>query len=256
MARTRRSVWAIAALSLGLVLLAVAALGLVFSPREAPGIQLKDAREPSVARTVAAPTTLAPRAGAPRQHAPVARHRPTKPAPVARSTRPATRPVEKRPKPLVPVVDPNVTPLAVRIPSVGITSPLIRLGLNPDHTLQVPDNFALAGWYIYRPVPGNPGPAVIAGHVDSKRGPAVFYRLRDVPIGATVEVDRSDHSVAVFTVTAKEQHPKTAFPTARVYGPTTGAELRVITCGGTFNRAIGHYNDNIIVFAKLSKIVR
>jgi sortase (surface protein transpeptidase) len=249
-------VWAIAALPLGLVLLAIAALGLIFISRDAPGIQLKDAREPRVAETTAAPTTFASRAPYPRHHAPVARRRATKPARVAGANRPPSRPVEKRAKQPVSLVDPNISPLAVRIPSVGITSPLIRLGLNPDHTMQVPNNFAIAGWYIYRPVPGNPGPAVLAGHVDSKRGPAVFYRLRDVPIGSTVEVDRSDHSVAVFTVYAKEQHPKTAFPTARVYGPTAGSELRVITCGGTFNRSIGHYNDNIIVFAKLSKIVR
>jgi len=240
MARNRRrSVWAIAALSLGLVLLAIAALGLVFAPNDAPGIQLKEAREPSVAQATDAPSTLASPPPRPRYRVPVARP-------------PATKP-PSRPE---PVVDPNVVPLSVRIPSVGITSPLVRLGLNPDHTLQVPDDFAVAGWYIYRPVPGNPGPAVLAGHVDSKRGPAVFYRLRDVPIGSTIEVDRSDRSVARFTVYAKEQDPKRAFPTARVYGPTTGSELRVITCGGTFNRSIGHYNDNIIVFAKLSRIVR
>ena len=146
-------------------------------------------------------------------------------------------------------------PLTLRIPEVGIDTPLIPLGLNPDNTLEVPKDFALAGWYVHRSVPGEPGPSIIAGHVDSKRGPAVFYRLRDLGPGATIEVARSDGSIAKFTVVAKEQHDKDNFPTARVYGPTDSPELRVITCGGTFDRTVGHYNDNVIVFAELSEIV-
>jgi sortase (surface protein transpeptidase) len=104
-------------------------------------------------------------------------------------------------------------------------------------------------------VPGEPGPSVIAGHVDSKTGPAVFYRLRELEPGATIEVERTDGSVAVFTINAKEQFDKDAFPTDRVYGPTDSSELRVITCGGTFDQNTGHYNDNVIVFAELEKIV-
>ena len=176
------------------------------------------------------------------------------------TTIPATVPTT--PAPPVPSTEPpppqpprDLTPLAVRIPGVGVESPLVPLGLNADGTLEVPSDFAVAGWYIYRPVPGEPGPSVIAGHVDSRRGPAVFYRLRDVEEGGSIEVDRADGSVAVFTVTLKEQHDKDDFPTDRVYGPTEGAELRVITCGGTFDRSIGHYNDNIIVFAVLDHIV-
>jgi len=132
---------------------------------------------------------------------------------------------------------------------------LIPLGLNPDNTLEVPKDFAVAGWYIGRPVPGELGPSIIAGHVDSKRGPAVFYHLGDVQPGAIVDVARSDGSVARFTVVAKEEHDKDAFPTDHVYGPTDSPELRLITCGGTFDRSIGHYNDNIIVFAELAAIV-
>ena len=106
-------------------------------------------------------------------------------------------------------------PLTLRIPEVGIDTPLIPLGLNPDNTLEVPKDFALAGWFVHRSVPGEPGPSIIVGHVDSKRGPAVFYRLRDLGPGATIEVARSDGSIAKFTVVAKEQHDKDDFPTAR-----------------------------------------
>jgi sortase (surface protein transpeptidase) len=146
-------------------------------------------------------------------------------------------------------------PLGVSVPSVGIRSELIPLGLNPDSTLQVPEDFGVAGWYTGRPVPGEPGPSVIVGHVDSKRGPAVFYRLDEVGPGAMVEVARSDGTTARFAVVAKEQHDKDAFPTDRVYGPTDSSQLRLITCGGSFDRSVGHYTDNVIVFAELVDVL-
>ena len=93
------------------------------------------------------------------------------------------------------------------------------------------------------------GPAVLAGHVDSTAGPAVFWRLRDLAPGDEVLVDRADGTTARFTVTRVERHPKDAFPTDEVYGPTTGAELRLITCGGEFDRAARSYRDNVVVFA-------
>ena len=121
---------------------------------------------------------------------------------------------------------PALTPLAIRIPEVDIESPLIPLGLNPDNTLEVPTDFALAGWYIYRPVPGEIGPSVIAGHVDSKTGPAVFFRLNEVEPGAVIEVDRSDGTVAVFKVTARNNTTKTNSrpntSTARPARPSSG----------------------------------
>ena len=153
-----------------------------------------------------------------------------------------------------PAPAPVLTPVAVRVPRVGIDSVLVPLGLNPDNTLEVPRDFSVAGWYIYRPVPGDVGPSIIAGHVDSRTGPAVFYRLRELEPGDSIEVERDDGSVAVFTVTAREQYDKDDFPTERVYGPTEGAELRMITCGGTFDRSVGHYDDNIVVFARLGRI--
>ncbi len=150
-----------------------------------------------------------------------------------------------------PVPAPPPPPTVVRIPSIGVNSPLVDLGLNPDGTLQVPEDFSVAGWYVHRPVPGEPGPAVIAGHIDSKTAPAVFYRLRELAPGALVEVERADGSVARFEVVAREQHDKDSFPTERVYGPTQSPELRLITCGGAFDRSSGHYLDNVVVFARL-----
>jgi sortase (surface protein transpeptidase) len=148
----------------------------------------------------------------------------------------------------------DLAPVAVRIPSIGVDSQLVRLGLNADGTLEVPKDFSVAGWYVYRSVPGEPGPSIIAGHVDSETGPAVFFRLQELEPGADIEVERSDGSVAVFRVTAREQYDKDAFPTEKVYGPTLSPQLRVITCGGTFDWNTRHYNDNVVVFAELQRL--
>jgi sortase (surface protein transpeptidase) len=169
--------------------------------------------------------------------------------PIATTLPPAPVP-ESQPAPQQPAL----APVAVRIPSIGVDSGLVPLGLNADNTLEVPSDFAMAGWYIHRAVPGEPGPSVIAGHVDSQTGPAVFFHLKDLEPGATIEVERTDHSVAVFTVTAREQYDKDAFPTDRVYGPTSTPQLRVITCGGSFDWNTRHYNDNVVVFAELQSI--
>jgi sortase (surface protein transpeptidase) len=144
---------------------------------------------------------------------------------------------------------PGVSPEAVAIPAIGVSAPLIRLGLQPDRRMEVPEDFAVAGWYGGGPRPGEPGPAVIAGHVDSRTGPAVFYRLGELRPGDVVVVRYPGRSQARFRVKRTERHPKRAFPTSRVYGDTAGAALRLVTCGGTFDRASGHYRDNVIVFA-------
>jgi hypothetical protein len=143
----------------------------------------------------------------------------------------------------------SARPVRIEIPAIGVDAPIVRLGLNPDRTLQVPTNFADAGWWSGGARPGDPGPAVIAGHVDSKTGPAVFFRIRDLRPRDTIFVDRRDGSRARFTVLGSEQYPKSHFPTARVYGRTAGPTLRLITCSGTFDQATGHYLDNTVVFA-------
>jgi hypothetical protein len=141
------------------------------------------------------------------------------------------------------------TPVRIEIPAIDVKARIVRLGLNPDRSLEVPTNYADTGWWSGGPRPGEPGPAVIAGHVDSKTGPAVFYRIRELRPGDAIVVERRDASQARFTVLGSEQYPKADFPTARVYGRTAGPTLRLITCSGTFDQATGHYLDNTVVYA-------
>jgi sortase (surface protein transpeptidase) len=116
-------------------------------------------------------------------------------------------------------------------------------------TLQVPKSTAVAGWYTGSPRPGAIGSAVIAGHIDSYRGPGVFFRLRLLHPADRIYVRRADGTLALFRVTAVRAYLKDHFPTRAVYGPAPGAQLRVITCGGTFDRALGSYLSNVIVYA-------
>jgi hypothetical protein len=140
-------------------------------------------------------------------------------------------------------------PTEVNLPRIGARSALVDLDVGPDGALQAPADPDVAGWYVGGAVPGEPGPAVIAGHVDSQAGPAVFYRLDELVAGDRIEVTRSDGRVLAYRVVTVQSFPKTAFPTARVYGPTPGPELRLITCGGDFDRRSRHYADNVIVTA-------
>jgi len=142
-------------------------------------------------------------------------------------------------------------PVAIRIEAIGASAPVDPLGLNADGTLEVPTDYSRAGYYTGRSMPGAIGPAIIVAHVDSKTGPAVFYRLRDLKPGDEVTVTRADGTEVVFVVDRLEQHLKNAFPTEAVYGPTPDATLRLITCGGSFDASAGHYRDNTIAFAHL-----
>ncbi|HUC26771.1 MAG TPA: class F sortase [Streptosporangiaceae bacterium] len=143
-------------------------------------------------------------------------------------------------------------PTALDIPAIGVQTSLVRLGLTPAGTLQVPASTAVAGWYTDSPRPGAIGAAVIAGHVDSYLGPGVFFRLRDLRPGNLIYVRRYHGSLAVFRVTAVRTFLKKEFPAADVYGPVPDAQLRLITCGGTFDPSNGHYLSNVIVFAVLA----
>ena len=145
------------------------------------------------------------------------------------------------------VLAPSGDPLRVRIPAIGVVAPLVRLGLNPDRTLEVP-NYQEAGWYTGASRPGSTGPAVIAAHVDSTTGPAVFYRLRELKPGDTVHVDYR-HETVTFSVRESQSFPKSSFPTARVYGATDDPELRLVTCDGTFDRKARSYRANRVVWA-------
>jgi sortase (surface protein transpeptidase) len=147
--------------------------------------------------------------------------------------------------------DQPAPPARLQIPVIGVSTPLVRLGRLPDGSIEVPHAWNTAGWYDQGPRPGQPGPAVILGHVDSKSGPAVFYRLRDLRPGDIVRVGLTDGRTLVFRVQRTERYPKDKFPTEAVYFPTLDRELRLITCGGDFDYAKGSYVDNIVVYATL-----
>ncbi|PPK67552.1 class F sortase [Actinokineospora auranticolor] len=153
-----------------------------------------------------------------------------------------------------PLTAERVRPVGLRIPAIGVDeSALVPLGLTAGGELQAPADFARVGWFTGGSAPGDPGPAVLAGHVDSRNGPAVFARLRELRPGDLVEVRRSDGADAVFAVDTVQRHPKDAFPTGAVYGPVPGAALRLITCGGVFDRRRSSYRDNVVVFASPSR---
>ena len=142
--------------------------------------------------------------------------------------------------------------MRLTIPAIGVRTPLLRLGLEPDRSMEIPGDFDLAGWFAEGLAPGQPGPAVIAGHVDSRTGPAVFYRLRELRAGDHIEVTRADGTRLRFVVSGARSYPKAGFPTGAVFGPVGSPELRLITCAGDFDRARGSYRDNLVVFAHLA----
>jgi sortase (surface protein transpeptidase) len=149
---------------------------------------------------------------------------------------------------------PASTPTRIEIPAIGVSSALLQLGLNADHTVQVPplSRDSKAGWYRGSPTPGQLGPSLILGHVDSAEyGPGVFFKLGALTPGQTVTVTRADHTAAVFRVDRVASFPKNHFPTLEVYGNTDNAQLRLITCGGTFDFSARSYESNIVVFASL-----
>ncbi|MGV9578734.1 class F sortase [Streptomyces sp. NPDC003509] len=180
---------------------------------------------------------------------------PAGPAPAApRADGPAGSALES-PAPGRPAVKPLApsTPLRLRIPAIKVDAPMTKLALNAAGALVPPpdNNPVLAGWYAGGTVPGAVGTAVTAGHVDTSLGPGVFQRLGAVRKGATVEIVRADGRTAVFTVYAVEVYGKKAFPDRKVYGPSARPELRVITCGGDYDRKTG-YQDNVVVFAAMT----
>ncbi len=139
-------------------------------------------------------------------------------------------------------------PAAVEIPALGVNAALVGVGLEADGAMEVPD-FGLAGWYELGPKPGEPGPAVIVGHVDSRAGPDVFFRLKELRPGEHVVVRSKDGTSSTFVVEALEQTPKTALPVERIWNATDQPVLRLVTCGGSFDRSTRSYRDNVVVYA-------
>jgi hypothetical protein len=150
---------------------------------------------------------------------------------------------------------PRSLPVSVHIPAIGVDSKLLRLGLNSDGTIQVPSirtSSGEAAWYKYSATPGQIGSSVIEGHVDSFQGAAVFFRLGDLHPGDTIDVTLADGITAIFRVTGVREYAKSTFPAKAIYGATDFAALRLITCGGAFDYATGHYLSSTVVFASLT----
>ncbi|WP_260475874.1 class F sortase, partial [Streptomyces sp. WAC 06725] len=164
-------------------------------------------------------------------------------------------PLGPEPTRTVPVIS---RPLRVRIPSLGVNAPLTGLGLDENGSLATPPegDRNLAGWYENGTTPGTTGTSLIAGHVDTRSGPAVFYNLGALKKNHTIEVVRADGRTAVFSIDAVEVYDGNDFPDKKVYGPADRPELRLITCGGGFNKARQEYLGNVVAFAHLTATKR
>jgi hypothetical protein len=153
-----------------------------------------------------------------------------------------------------PAAAPRVPPpVSLTIPAIGVRTRLIRLGLTSSGALRPPRTTHVAGWYAGSPAPGATGSSVIAGHVDSYLGPGVFFRLRLLHRGDRIYVRQRGGRVAVFRVSTVRRYAKARFPTPAVYGAAPTPQLRLITCGGTFDRATGSYLSNVVVYAAMVK---
>lgn len=186
---------------------------------------------------------------------------PTPPTPAPSATRPgasgksapATKPAAQGPATKGPVL-PRSVPVRLDIPQLEVSSDLLQLGIKPDKTLEVPPltKDSRAGWYKHSPTPGQLGPSVLLGHLDSAEyGPGIFFKLGALRPGATLTVTRSDDTAAVFRVDRVVSYRKDKFPTLEVYGNTDSAQLRLITCGGAFDPDSHAYDSNIVAFATL-----
>ena len=179
----------------------------------------------------------------------------TRHGPAAR--RPVSVAVAAAPSPTSPIVAPPESapprppgrPVSLAIPVIGVHTRLITLGRTSGGSLQVPATTSVAGWYTGSPRPGAVGSAIIVGHIDSYRGPGVFFRLSGLHPGNQVYVRQAGGTVVRFRVTEVQRYLKSHFPTQAVYGPTPDPELRLITCGGAFDAATGHYLSNIVIYA-------
>ena len=179
----------------------------------------------------------------------------------AKRTVVASRPTasQKKPPPKAALSSAGMTrkqmpdPVRISIPAIGVNARVIRLGLNPDRTIEVPTNLADTGWFEPGPEPGEQGSAVIVGHLESLAGPGVFDRLRELRVGQTITIRLEDGSTVRYVADSMIRVPKSHFPTNRVYAQTKQPTLRLITCAGEMNAATGYHQYNYIVFASLAR---
>ncbi len=152
----------------------------------------------------------------------------------------------------------QVTPLArsapveIEIPKIGLQAGFVELGLKTDGTMDTPKSNEVVGWYKNASTPGETGPSIIAGHVDSKDGPAIFWRLSELTIGDVIEIRRQDNQLVKFYIDRVDQFSQSGFPTAEVYGKTANPTIRLITCGGVYDRASNRYSHNTVIFATMA----
>ncbi|WP_243859479.1 class F sortase [Amycolatopsis arida] len=163
-------------------------------------------------------------------------------------------PAGERPASVQKAPDGRVKPVGIRIPKIGAESTLIEVGVGRNLQIEVPpvDQPMQAAWYRLAEVPGEPGPAIILGHVDGRQKPGIFFRLHELSPGDEIFVERADGTTLRFVAERKEQVPKEQFPEEAVYGETDASELRLITCGGAFDQEEHSYTDNVIVYAHLA----
>ena len=145
-------------------------------------------------------------------------------------------------------------PAVLSIASIDVRTQLGVVGLQADHQVMVPPSTAYASWFDLGPTPGQVGSAVILGHVDSYIGPGVFFNLRNLKVGARVDVTLADGVVARFAVTGVVEYPKSGFPDATVYGSHGVSTLQLVTCGGVFDHQTGHYESNFVVYTRLVQV--
>ncbi|HEY5457383.1 MAG TPA: class F sortase [Acidothermaceae bacterium] len=234
---------------------AVTALAAVFVAGCGTSHSTKSAVAPSVAPVPSSAVASVPASSAPASSAPasapvsdspmdsVLPSAPDVPSSVATAAELANLPIAKPMSKSIPV--------RVQVPSIGVDSTLMDLGLLADGSLQVPPAAFPAGWYTGAPTPGQLGPAIIVGHIDWAGVDGVFYRLHSLLPGAEIDVTRADGSTAVFRVLSVHEYAKDAFPTKLVYGNTAYSALRLITCGGAFNTKAHSYEDDIVAYAEL-----
>jgi len=145
-------------------------------------------------------------------------------------------------------------PVMLKVPAIKLSAPIVKTGLETGGALHVPGSPEQTGWYSLGTIPGDIGPAVITGHLDSAQGPGVLFNLKKIKPGDEIDVVRDDGSIAVFSAEKLARYPQDNFNTQAVYGPINTAGLRIITCSGIYNKAAKHYSDDLVVFGSLKQI--
>jgi hypothetical protein len=163
-------------------------------------------------------------------------------------------PVAKTPSSLKNV--PRSLPIRIEIAAIGVQSVLTKVGVQVNGQVVVPLGVNYASWYDRGPTPGAKGSAVIIGHVDSFRGPGIFFNLKNLQAGNVLNVDLADGVKLRFVVNEVARFSKTNFPDQLVYGSHGTRSLQLVTCGGIFNHATGHYESNIVVFSTLASFTK